>query len=76
MGVATPPFVAWRVPRCAADWVWPQYRELGVIFYRGYTYEQCANQCAHNELDATKGRQLPMHIGSPELFCQCARRPS
>jgi len=53
-----------------ADWVWPQYRELGVIFYRGYTYEQCANQCAHNELDATKGRQLPMHIGSPELFCQ------
>jgi len=27
-----------------------------------------ANQCCHNSLDATKGRQLPMHIGSPEKF--------
>jgi len=52
------------------DWIWPQYRELGVIFWRGYTMEECANQCCHNELDATKGRQLPMHIGSPELHCQ------
>jgi len=51
------------------DWVWPQYRELGVMFYRGYTFEQCANQCCHNALDQTKGRQLPMHIGSPELSC-------
>jgi len=32
--------------------------------------EECANQCCHNELDATKGRQLPMHIGSPSLHCQ------
>ena len=52
------------------DWCWPQYRELGVIFYRGYTFEECANQCTHNELDQTKGRQLPMHIGSPKLACQ------
>ena len=82
------------------DWVWPQYRELGVIFWRGYTMEECANracahalctplllspphtltshlslslslsaECCHNELDATKGRQLPMHIGSPSLHC-------
>jgi 2-oxoisovalerate dehydrogenase E1 component alpha subunit len=48
------------------DWVWPQYRELGATFWRGYTIEQAANQCCHNELDATKGRQLPMHIGSPD----------
>ena len=27
-------------------------------------------ECCHNELDATKGRQLPMHIGSPEKHCQ------
>ena len=52
------------------DWVWPQYRELGAIFYRGYTFEECANQCTHNELDQTRGRQLPMHIGSPKLACQ------
>jgi len=48
------------------DWVWPQYRELGATFWRGYTIEEAANQCCHNELDKTKGRQLPMHIGSPE----------
>jgi len=51
------------------DWLWPQYRELGAIFWRGYTYEEAANQCCHNELDMTKGRQLPMHIGSPEKHC-------
>ena len=48
------------------DWIWPQYRELGATFWRGYTMEEAANQCAHNELDKTKGRQLPMHIGSPD----------
>lgn len=40
------------------DWVWPQYRELGASFWRGYSFEDCANQCCHNELDATKGRQV------------------
>jgi 2-oxoisovalerate dehydrogenase E1 component alpha subunit len=50
----------------ADDWMWPQYRELGAIIWRGYTFEECANQCVGNELDTTKGRQLPMHIGSPE----------
>ena len=51
------------------DWLWPQYRELGALFWRGFTYEEAANQCCHNELDPTKGRQLPMHIGSPERRC-------
>jgi len=63
---------ACAVGSCAAlkleDWIWPQYRELGAIFWRGYTYEEAANQCCHNELDMTKGRQLPMHIGSPEKY--------
>jgi len=48
------------------DWIWPQYRELGATFWRGYTIEEAANQCCHNELDRTKGRQLPMHIGSKD----------
>ena len=48
------------------DWFWPQYRELGFVFWRGFTFEEAANQCCHNEKDPTKGRQLPMHIGSPE----------
>jgi len=50
----------------ASDWIWPQYRELGATFWRGYTVEEAANQCCHNELDRTKGRQLPMHIGSKD----------
>ena len=48
------------------DVIWPQYRELGASFWRGYSIEDCANQCCCNALDVTKGRQLPMHIGSPE----------
>jgi 2-oxoisovalerate dehydrogenase E1 component alpha subunit len=47
-------------------WIWPQYRELGATFWRGGTVEECADQCCHNLRDPTKGRQLPMHIGSPE----------
>uniref|UniRef100_A0A7S0LCF9 2-oxoisovalerate dehydrogenase subunit alpha n=1 Tax=Coccolithus braarudii TaxID=221442 RepID=A0A7S0LCF9_9EUKA len=49
------------------DWVWPQYRELGATFWRGYSIEAAADQCCHNEKDRTKGRQLPMHIGSADL---------
>ena len=48
------------------DWVWPQYRELGATFWRGVSFDDAANQCCHNKFDPTKGRQLPMHIGSPE----------
>jgi len=48
------------------DWIWPQYRELGASFWRGITYEDAANQCCCNHLDPTHGRQLPMHLGSPE----------
>jgi len=48
------------------DWIWPQYRELGASFWRGVTYEDAANQCCCNHLDPTHGRQLPMHLGSPD----------
>ena len=50
------------------DWIWPQYRELGASFWRGITYEDAANQCCCNHLDPTHGRQLPMHLGSPEKY--------
>ena len=50
-----------------ADWVLPQYRELGVFFWRGLGYDDVANQLCSNKHDPAHGRQLPLHIGSPEL---------
>ena len=38
------------------DWVLPQYRELGVFFWRGVTYEEVANQLCSNGLDPAHGR--------------------
>jgi len=50
----------------ANDWVLPQYRELGVCFWRGWTFEEVAHQLCANANDPAHGRQLPLHIGSPE----------
>ena len=45
------------------DFILPQYRELGAAFWRGFTFEDTANQLCSNSLDPAKGRQLPLHIG-------------
>ena len=50
-----------------ADWVLPQYRELGVFFWRGLTFDDVANQLCSNEHDPAHGRQLPLHVGSAKL---------
>ncbi|KAL3339773.1 hypothetical protein AABB24_028406 [Solanum stoloniferum] len=49
------------------DFVLPQYREVGVILWRGYPLEQVANQLFGNKFDYGKGRQMPCHHGSNEL---------
>ncbi|MCD9640860.1 hypothetical protein HAX54_026568 [Datura stramonium] len=49
------------------DFVLPQYREVGVILWRGYPVQQIANQLFGNKLDYGKGRQMPCHHGSNEL---------
>lgn len=49
------------------DIVFAQYRETGVLLYRGYTLPQFMNQCFGNHLDPGKGKQMPIHYGSPEL---------
>ncbi|XP_010320010.1 2-oxoisovalerate dehydrogenase subunit alpha 1, mitochondrial isoform X2 [Solanum lycopersicum] len=49
------------------DFVLPQYREVGVILWRGYPLEQVANQLFGNKFDYGKGRQMPCHYGSNEL---------
>lgn len=49
------------------DEVFAQYREQGVLLWRGFTFEDFANQCYGNALEPGKGRQMPIHYGSREL---------
>mmetsp|Transcript_11881 Transcript_11881/g.28338 ORF Transcript_11881/g.28338 Transcript_11881/m.28338 type:complete len:436 (+) Transcript_11881:88-1395(+) len=49
------------------DVIFAQYREAGVLMWRGFTLQQFADQCFSNEADLGKGRQMPIHYGSKEL---------
>ncbi|XP_058824780.1 2-oxoisovalerate dehydrogenase subunit alpha, mitochondrial [Topomyia yanbarensis] len=49
------------------DWVFGQYREAGVLVWRGYTISDFVNQCYGNREDEGKGRQMPVHYGSKKL---------
>lgn len=46
------------------DLVFAQYREAGVLLWRGFTLQEFANQCLGNKADYGKGRQMPIHYGS------------
>ncbi|KAK9058288.1 hypothetical protein SSX86_023128 [Deinandra increscens subsp. villosa] len=46
------------------DFVFPQYREPGVLLWRGFTLQEFANQLFGNKYDYGKGRQLAIHYGS------------
>ncbi|GAU39229.1 hypothetical protein TSUD_396760 [Trifolium subterraneum] len=46
------------------DIILPQYREPGVLLWRGFTLQQFAHQCFGNTNDFGKGRQMPIHYGS------------
>lgn len=50
-----------------ADTVYAQYREAGVLMYRGFKIADFMNQCFSNSLDLGKGRQMPVHYGSNKL---------
>ncbi|HRD56031.1 MAG TPA: thiamine pyrophosphate-dependent dehydrogenase E1 component subunit alpha, partial [Parachlamydiaceae bacterium] len=50
-----------------ADWMYPQYRESGIIFWRGLTVEEYVNHMFGNMHDPTFGRQMPNHFGKREL---------
>jgi hypothetical protein len=50
-----------------SDVVLAQYREAGVLMWRGFTLEQFTNQCFSNDLDLGRGRQMPIHYGSRAL---------
>ncbi|CAL1362733.1 unnamed protein product [Linum trigynum] len=49
------------------DVVMPQYREPGVLLWRGFTLREFADQCFGNKDDYGKGRQMPIHYGSNKL---------
>lgn len=57
------------------DTVFAQYREHGVLMYRGLDYDFFCNQCCGNALDGGKGRQMPMHFGSAEKHFQTISSP-
>jgi 2-oxoisovalerate dehydrogenase E1 component alpha subunit len=48
-------------PLRVSDWVFPSYREPGVLFWRGYTIKDYTNQLHGNAEDPVKGRQMPVH---------------
>ena len=49
------------------DVILAQYRELGVLLWRGFSLQQAADQCFSNEKDLGKGKQMPVHYGSSAL---------
>lgn len=49
------------------DWMYPQYREAGIMFWRGFTPQQYVHHMFGNREDLTYGRQMPNHFGSREI---------
>lgn len=57
------------------DVIFAQYREVGALLWRGFTVQQCADQCFSNSADLGKGRQMPVHYGTKELNFQTVSSP-
>ncbi|CAG9805500.1 unnamed protein product [Chironomus riparius] len=49
------------------DLVWAQYREAGVLLWRGWTLSQFIDQLYGNCDDEGRGKQMPCHYGSKKL---------
>ncbi|KAG8273326.1 hypothetical protein J6590_023839 [Homalodisca vitripennis] len=49
------------------DLIYGQYREAGVLLYRGFELHQFMDQCYGNCDDKGLGRQMPIHYGSRKL---------
>ncbi|RPB24423.1 hypothetical protein L211DRAFT_784783 [Terfezia boudieri ATCC MYA-4762] len=49
------------------DVIFSQYREQGVLMYRGYTLDEFMNQLFANKNDYGKGRNMPVHYMSEKL---------
>eukprot|EP01137_Pigoraptor_chileana_P019569 Opistho-2@80766 len=57
------------------DMVFGQYREAGVLLWRGFSLDDFMNQCYSNTKDPAKGRQMPVHYGSRQLNFQTISSP-
>ncbi|CEG44913.1 2oxoisovalerate dehydrogenase alpha subunit [Plasmopara halstedii] len=58
-----------------SDMVFAQYREPGVLMWRGFTLQNFADQCFGNRDGHGKGRQMPVHYGSKTLNYQTISSP-
>lgn len=57
------------------DVIYPQYREVGALIYRGFSAQNIADQLTGNCDDNGKGRQMPVHYGSNKLNFQTVSSP-
>ena len=57
------------------DVIFGQYREAGVLLWRGYTIQEFVNQCFSNKHDPGRGRQMPVHYSAPHLNFQTISSP-
>lgn len=49
------------------DWIYPQYRENGALFYRGFSPLDYIHHMFGDEKDLSHGRQMPNHFGDRKL---------
>ncbi|RWS02087.1 hypothetical protein B4U79_07323, partial [Dinothrombium tinctorium] len=49
------------------DLIFGQYRETGVLLWRGFKVQQAIDQCYGNVGDNEKGRSMPVHYGDRNL---------
>lgn len=57
------------------DEIFAQYREAGVLMWRGFSLQNFADQLFSNKDDLGKGRQMPVHYGSAKLHFQTISSP-
>lgn len=59
----------------ADDTVFAQYREVGILHWRGMSMQEIADQCFSNADGHGLGRQMPNHYGSAKLHFHTISSP-
>ena len=57
------------------DEIFAQYREQGVLLWRGFTIRDMCDQCVSNHLETGKGRQMPVHYAGIDYHAQTISSP-
>ena len=58
-----------------SDVVFSQYREMSLLYYRGYTIKEITDNCSGNHFDTVKGRQMPIHFTCKDLGMMSVSSP-